>query len=328
MYDYYDLATLHNLPDQEWLINGILPKNGLVVLYGSPGSCKTFVSLDIGLHISNIMDWCGNTICNPGIVVYLLGEGKVGIKKRIMAWHNYNRCSANSSFLVMSLNFNLNDDKEHHTFLQTLSHIESKYNDKISLIVIDTLARSCNGIDENSSKEMSAYIKKLDLIRDKQECCVMLVHHCGKDDTRGMRGSSCILGAADTSIKVSKNGDQVKFTIEKQKEGEPDEIGFNMISYNDSLVIEREQSNTVKQLTIESVNYEEFVVEKDDILLQYIKEYDIYTIAKMYNKNAAYIRYNLLRIFKENNDISLSRDDLIKKYNIKYKNVLPITKYC
>ena len=47
----------------------------------------------------------------------------------------------------------------------------------------------------------------------------MFVHHSGKNSTRGMRGSSYLLGTVDTAIQVDNMNDTILVQIEKQKDG-------------------------------------------------------------------------------------------------------------
>jgi hypothetical protein len=63
-------------------------------------------------------------------------------------------------------------------------------------------------------------------IQDQLRAGVLIVHHAGKDESRGMRGSSALLGAVDLElecVKVSQEGspDRVgQLTITKSKDGE------------------------------------------------------------------------------------------------------------
>jgi KaiC/GvpD/RAD55 family RecA-like ATPase len=53
MFEYYDLSKLEHLPEQQWIIKNVVPNNGFVIVYGEPGSGKSFFALDLGLRISN-----------------------------------------------------------------------------------------------------------------------------------------------------------------------------------------------------------------------------------------------------------------------------------
>jgi hypothetical protein len=49
---------------------------------------------------------------------------------------------------------------------------------------------------------------------------VLVVHHPGKDPSRGARGSLALKGAADTEFALTRSGDTRKLTNEKQKDAE------------------------------------------------------------------------------------------------------------
>ena len=78
---YYDKKTIKDVPEITWIVDNVIPNNGLIIMYGSPGTGKTFVILDICLHITNSKPWFGNDVVSSGIIVYLIGEGIYGIKK-------------------------------------------------------------------------------------------------------------------------------------------------------------------------------------------------------------------------------------------------------
>jgi RecA-family ATPase len=50
-------------------------------------------------------------------------------------------------------------------------------------VVLDTLNRSLNG-SENSDEDMGKYIKATAAIREAFNCAVLVVHHCGVNDSR------------------------------------------------------------------------------------------------------------------------------------------------
>jgi RecA-family ATPase len=50
-------------------------------------------------------------------------------------------------------------------------------------VVLDTLNRSLTG-SENSDQDMGAYIKATDAIRETFNCSMLVVHHCGNNDSR------------------------------------------------------------------------------------------------------------------------------------------------
>ena len=80
------------------------------------------------------------------------------------------------------------------------------------LVVVDTLARAIAEGDENTADDMGAPIAVLDRVREATGAHVMLIHHTGKDEARGIRGHSSLNGAADMTLHVTKDGDEVTTT--------------------------------------------------------------------------------------------------------------------
>jgi hypothetical protein len=57
----------------------------------------------------------------------------------------------------------------------------------------------------------------------------MVIHHSGKDQTKGARGSNSLLGAIDTEIAVIKNKASRYLEVKKQREGEEGlRLGFDL----------------------------------------------------------------------------------------------------
>ena len=87
------------------------------------------------------------------------------------------------------------------------------------VVVLDTLNRSLVG-SESSDTDMSNYVRAADAIRDAFTCAVIIVHHCGINDSRP-RGHTSLTGAADAQLAVKRdlNG-TICVTVEFMKDGE------------------------------------------------------------------------------------------------------------
>lgn len=83
----------------------------------------------------------------------------------------------------------------------------------IRLIELDTLARCFGGNDENAAKDMGAFIQGCDILNAKTEATILLVHHSGKDQDKGAKGSSTLRAALDAEFNVRRE----KKTIAKRK---------------------------------------------------------------------------------------------------------------
>jgi len=220
------LGDIAQLPPVEWLVEGLIPEKSLAMMYGEPGCGKTFIALDMALSVAHKAMWQGQTVTG-GQVVYVAGEGVGGLKKRIAAWHIHKQLDQAAPFVVVPSAVDLMDEtntEELHLTIQAVA------DGPVALVIFDTLARSMSG-DENSSQDIGRAIKAMDGVREAFNCCVMAIHHSGKDNSRGARGSSAILGAVDASMKIERVGETVSLVVEKQKDAEMmDPIWMNTVS--------------------------------------------------------------------------------------------------
>jgi len=85
----------------------------------------------------------------------------------------------------------------------TCRDVQTRAGAPVGLLVIDTLARVTAGGDENSSVDMGRLIAAADRLKSTTGAHVQLVHHMGKDASKGARGHSSLRAALDTEIEVS-----------------------------------------------------------------------------------------------------------------------------
>lgn len=198
-YQLLSVEDLEQIEPLEWLIDGILPAHGFAGLYGPSGGLKSFVAIDIALHIATGREWQGRAV-RAGPVVYVAGEGKRGLGKRVLGWRSAkaDACRPDFHLLPSAVQISITDDLAE--LIATLSDLPVKP----ALVVLDTLARNFGPGDENSQRDMGAFVRGIDRLIDATGAAVIVVHHTGKDDAKGERGSSALRGALDTSILVRR----------------------------------------------------------------------------------------------------------------------------
>ena len=86
-------------------------------------------------------------------------------------------------------------------------------------IVLDTLARCMGEADENSARDMGRFVNRCAAIERHFGCIVVVVHHVGKDPTRGGRGSNALNGAADITLMLEKAETYSTVLIDEMKDG-------------------------------------------------------------------------------------------------------------
>jgi KaiC/GvpD/RAD55 family RecA-like ATPase len=208
--DVVDAPPLH------WLVRGVLPADGLAALYGASGSGKSFLALDLGASVAGgSPEWFACRV-KPAPVVYVALEGEAGFSQRVKAWqlHHGRDLPESLRFVMQALDLRNADDVDEIAEAVTAAGAAG------GLLVVDTLNRAASGADENSVVDMGAIIAATKGLQAKLGGLVLLVHHSGKDATKGLRGHSSLHAALDAAIEVSRTDDRRDWRIAKAKDGD------------------------------------------------------------------------------------------------------------
>jgi hypothetical protein len=123
--------------------------------------------------------------------------------------------------------------EDFNALMIAIENLVSELGINFKMIIVDTLARAFGGGNENDSADMGAFITACGRIQQiVQDCALMILHHSGKDQSRGLRGHSSLLGAVDTELELLRFEESMKglITISKQKDGQDNtRIGFEMV---------------------------------------------------------------------------------------------------
>ena len=197
-----------NAPDP--LINGVLPASGVGVLYGPSGIGKSFVALSMAHAIASGRPW-GERETQHGAVLYMMAEGSEdGILKRLEALRQHHTdCPADVPLRVLhgSVSLAAGGQADMELLIDEAKVLAEESGQPVKLIVVDTLAASTPGSDENSTDDMKDLMWRLQEVSRAAGCAVMAIHHTGKDKEAGMRGSSVIKGSADFVLAIAGTGE-------------------------------------------------------------------------------------------------------------------------
>jgi len=224
IFELLDIDELENLPPPTWLVHELIADHGLSILYGAPGTGKTFIALDMSLRIAHGLDWHGSKTCQAG-VLYIAGEGARGIGKRVKGWRReHGLDGVTAPFLALPVPVQMLDENDRKKLLRTIEAAIARMEWQVGLVVIDTVSRALAGQDENGQEAMTLFVNACNAVQTFTGGAVLGVHHSGKDTTKGMRGSTVLLGGCDASICLNRDEDgRVKLEVEKQKDAEQGE---------------------------------------------------------------------------------------------------------
>jgi len=187
----------------EYLVKGLAPAGALMQVYGEPNCGKSAVMLDMACHVSLAMPYRGRRVMREQVAYFAL-EGRQSIENRVIAWcqhHDIERDRVRVLIVSGELDLRRLDSADDAIRLIADAVIESR--EPIRWIIIDTQARAMPGASENASEDTSAMLGNCDRIRAATGATVTLIHHGGKDPTKGARGHSNQLGAVDVAIEVA-----------------------------------------------------------------------------------------------------------------------------
>src|SRR5690625_698053 len=215
------LERVERLAAQPWLIDGVIPAQGVVSLVGGSGVGKSFVAVDMACSVASGQDWHGHSVSEPGSVVYVSAEGAGGIDKRVLAWaqaHGMDDVPA----LHMLLDAPIIDDQgDAQLVAETIAELARRTGASVRLVVLDTLNRVMQG-EENSATAMAALMRGVETIRQRMDCAVQIIHHTGHGEQGRARGSSAFFAALDSEATITRTGEQViQVENTKSKDSEP-----------------------------------------------------------------------------------------------------------
>lgn len=208
------------------LVKGLLENTAIALIYGESGSGKTFLALDLALHIASGREWFGLAV-TKGRVVYVAAEAGRSIRNRVAAFALQecgDQTEVDFAAVVSPVDLcHLGKSDDMARLIATIGNAK--------VVVIDTVSRALAGGNENAPDDMGAFVTAMDHIRDKLGCAVIAVHHVGKDPSRGGRGHSLLHCAVDTEIEVERRDGGVSVaTLTKQRDGPGGkQIAFKLI---------------------------------------------------------------------------------------------------
>jgi RecA-family ATPase len=189
-----------------WIIKGVLPQAEVGILYGQSGSGKTFFVLDLAATVARGADWRGRKVSECR-VVYVAAEAREGVKKRMDAYDQHVCPDGARPDIIASAPNLLSSDTQ-----QLADAIG-----QAGLIILDTMAASHSG-DENSAKDMGLFLAACKDLSLATGAMVLAVHHTGKEDSKGMRGSSALFAGADFVMEVFKNDKEHGAVLSKSRD--------------------------------------------------------------------------------------------------------------
>lgn len=209
-YVFQSWADFINAKPPTWHVKGVLPEAALVVIYGAPSTGKTFFALDLGFAVAQGVPWRGLRV-KQGTVAYIAAEDAQGVRMRAKAYADEHKVSS-MPFYILGAAPNFRDFAD----MTQVAKAAVALGD-VSLIFVDTWSRALAGGDENSAKDVGEAVTLCAKLHRATGATIVLIHHSGKDTSKGARGSTALLGACDAEIEVSRMENDREAQVTKLK---------------------------------------------------------------------------------------------------------------
>lgn len=263
-----------------WLVDGYFENAAITVIYGYSQTLKSFLTLHTCLCIVAGRSWFGHDVVE-GSAVYIAGEGRRGLKRRIHGWEQkYGALDTAQRERLLTLfagdktfSFAAND-AEH---LAKLVAAIERLPEPPRIVVFDTVATTF-GLNEETNEAISGALKQLNAnLTQRFGCSILAVHHTGKDASRGARGGYSMECDADAVYRMTRNGADGKklqgppgpfdwqngsvwFECEKMKDAETPhrklfeaqriELGLDVLGQQISTLVLTNDSLTARQMRL------------------------------------------------------------------------------
>lgn len=189
---------------KEEILKGVLGAGEFSVIVAKPGTAKSVLMADIGCHIAADLDWHGREV-KQGLVVFFAAERKKLTERRIAAWRKTHGVT-NIPFVVVGGKLDLTTGLADANALATaIAEFEQKCGHSCVLIILDTVTRTFGPGDQHQSKDMTKYIRSVDLLNRATGAHIAAIHHSPWSDDRG-KGAIDLDGAVDVSFVVNASG--------------------------------------------------------------------------------------------------------------------------
>lgn len=244
-----------------WQVKHLIAHGDVGMIFGASGTFKSFIGLDLALHIAHGLPWL-NQKTTPGKVVYVAAEGGGGLYARIRAWHQARALALTDNFLVCRRAVQFLDTEQVARLREEIQRLYPG----VALIIIDTLSQTFSG-NENSNNEVAAY---LTAVREQLAAPIgataLIVHHSGHGATERPRGASSIRGNLDCLFGVFRTQDgAMAATLEcqKQKESAKEGAEFQFLLDCEELGVD-EDGEAVTSLTARHAGFAGELLQEHD----------------------------------------------------------------
>lgn len=171
--------------EYDWLIKGLVERNGVFILAAEKQAGKSFVVMDMGMKIARGLQY-GDRITRKGIVLHIACEDGKGVQMRAEGYRQANGIGPDTDipYIVMDRDFTLMNDDVIDQLIAQVKAWEEYYGMPVELIIIDTLSVATEGLNEIDGAEVGKVLARVNRLKDQTGAAICLVHHMNASGAR------------------------------------------------------------------------------------------------------------------------------------------------
>jgi hypothetical protein len=204
------------------LISGFLPDGGTALIYATRSSYKSFIATGLAFAVAADRPAFGKLkVHRSGPVIYFAGEGFRALETQRLAalcsTHGIPDDGRLPIYTVAGVPQPRHDDEAQACCAAIKATLGEQ---RPVVIIIDTLARALAGLNENDAGDASRFLELIETLSNAFQCLVVAIAHQGKDEGKGVRGSTNFEAGVDCLWHAT--ADEATLTVELKSEKEKD----------------------------------------------------------------------------------------------------------
>ena len=244
---FKDIMNDNSLPPEAIIKNGILLDKTILAVIGPAKTKKTYLCMNFAKAIASGGNFAGFEAAGESKVMYLCAEGGYFPNRdRIKTIAKDLSDEILESIIFPDyINLTVNNQPDYAILRGLLEEHRPR------VLIMDPLIRF-HDVDENASNCISGIFKLFRELIELYSISIIIIHHAGKDPSKGGRGSSVINGEYDSAIYLAKKGDHIKLAFDmrhvetpenRQISFDSDTMGFDSTETSIDPVLEYIESN-------------------------------------------------------------------------------------
>jgi len=204
-----------------WLVQGLIEQGAVTAVTGEPGSAKSFLLVDMALHVAANRDWFGRKV-ERGAVLYIASEAAESVQRRAALARRVKFGNETLPVEIVTEPVLLGDEIHSATDREALERlidsVAADYHLPVALVILDTIAASMGTGNENLDG-MQRLVGAANMLAARTGVAVILNHHPNAGGGT-LRGHSSLRGTVSHGFQIEVKGDVRIFTAFKQRDAE------------------------------------------------------------------------------------------------------------